>query len=104
MRQVDVEDLHARARHHGLVDPHLGGGDGALDDRQRFGVEQLALVRRLQQLQQLLAVFGFAQEERGNAFVQTRFVRVHWTGGWLREKGLSATGAQRAPGVPAAEA
>ena len=57
-----------------------------------------------QQLQQLLAVFGFAQEERGNAFVQTRFVRVHWTGGWLREKGLSATGAQRAPDVPAAEA
>jgi len=41
----------------------VGSGQGAFDDGQRIGVHQVALVGRVQDFQQLLAVFRLAQQE-----------------------------------------
>jgi hypothetical protein len=43
---------------------------GALDDRQRVGVEQVALEGRMQQRDELFAVLRFAHQQRGEAFEQ----------------------------------
>ena len=40
----------------------LGSGKRALGDRQRIGIEQFARMRRTQQIDQLLAVLGLAQQ------------------------------------------
>jgi hypothetical protein len=77
-RVVDVDDVHLGPRHHDVGNAGFGGGEGAFDDGQRIGVQQVALVGRMQHLHQLLAVFRFAQQQRGQAFDETRFtVTVH---------------------------
>ena len=51
----------------------LGHLQHAFDHRQRVGVEQIALDRRVQQLDQLLAVLGLAHQQRAEALEQARF-------------------------------
>jgi hypothetical protein len=62
-----------RARDHDFA--HLAFGDlqHALHHGQRIGIQQVALVGGMQQLDQLLAVFRFAQQKCGEAFQQTGF-------------------------------
>ena len=54
----------------------LGDRQHALDHRQRVGVEQVALERAAQDVEQLLAVLGLAQEHRRDALHQRRLVAV----------------------------
>ena len=70
-RIVDVDQIHLRARHHDVARCEFGGLQHAFDHRQRFSVEQIAFARRLQQLDQLAAVFRLAHQERGEALEQT---------------------------------
>ena len=69
---VDRHDVHLRARDHDVAHRHLGHLQHALDHRQRVGVEQLALERAVQQLEQLLAVLGLARQERRQPLEQRR--------------------------------
>ena len=64
--------VHLRARDHDVAHRHLGDLQHALDHRQRVGVEQRALERAVQQVDQLLAVLGLARQERGQALEQRR--------------------------------
>ncbi len=64
---VDRHDVHLRARDHDVAHRHLGDLQHALDHRQRVGVEELALERAVQELEELLAVLGLARQERATA-------------------------------------
>jgi hypothetical protein len=72
----DVNDIHLCARNHDVAHLHLGDVHHALDHGKRIGIEEIALVGRMQQLHQLFAVFRLAQQERRQAFEPTRFRRV----------------------------
>jgi len=76
----NVDDLHPGARHHHVAHDDLGSRQGALGDRQGVGIEQLAFVSRVQQLDQLLPVFRFAEQQGGKAFKECRSVWVHFIG------------------------
>ena len=56
------DGLHLLARHHDVAHRHFGDGDGALDNGQCFGIDQVALVRPVQELQQFTAIIRFAQQ------------------------------------------
>jgi len=71
-RVIDVDYIHLRTRDHDLADAHLRHLQHAFDHRQRVGVHQTVFVGTVQQLDQLLAVFGFAHQPVGNALQQTR--------------------------------
>jgi hypothetical protein len=85
-RIVDVDHLHQRARHHDFADAHFRSREGAFDDAQGVGVEQLALVRRMQQLHELFAIFRFAHQERGEALKKPGlcWLATRVRGRWLR--------------------
>ena len=72
---VDRYDVHLRARDHDVAHGHLRDLQRAFDDRQRIGVEELALERAVQQLEQLFAVLRLARQERRQPFEQRRFFR-----------------------------
>ena len=67
---VDRHHVHLRARDHDVAHRHLRDLQHALDHRQRVGVEELALERAVQQLEELLAVLGLAGEKRGQPLEQ----------------------------------
>ena len=73
-RLADVDHVHLRARHHDVARLQLGDLQHAFDHRERVGVEQIALVRGAQQLDQLLAVLGLAHDEGRDA---ARAARVY---------------------------
>ena len=77
----DVEHVHLRARDHHVAHLRLGDLQHALDHRERLGVEDAALERRMQQLDQLLAIVGLAQQHRGQALEQARLGGVVHPGG-----------------------
>ena len=56
---------HLRARDHDVTYLQVSHLDGALDDGQRFAVQQLVLVCIAQQLQELLAVFRLVGKSLG---------------------------------------
>jgi len=62
---VDIDHVHLRARDHDVAHLHFGDGERALGDGQRVGVEQVALVGRAQQLDQVGAVGRLAQDQCG---------------------------------------
>ena len=64
----DVDDVHLRPRHHHVAGLEFGHLEGALDDREGIGVEELALVGGVEQLDELFAVFGLAHEECAEPF------------------------------------
>ena len=70
---VDVDDIHLRARHHDVAHLQLGDLQHAFDHGQRVGVQQVALVGGVQQLDQLLAVFRLAHQDRAEALEQSGF-------------------------------
>ena len=49
---------------------HLGNLHDAFDHRQRVGIQQIAFVGTLQQLDQLLAIFRLAHKQRAKPFEQ----------------------------------
>jgi hypothetical protein len=61
---VDVHHVHLRARHHDVARLQLGHLQHALDHGERVGIHQVALVRGMQQLEELLAIFRFAHQMR----------------------------------------
>ena len=69
-RGRDVDDIHARARHHDVACRQLGGLQHALDHGKRLRVQQVALACGMQECDELLAVFGFAHQERREALEQ----------------------------------
>ena len=71
---VDRHAVHLRARDHDVAHRRLGHRQHALDHRQRVGVEQVALERAAQDVEQLFAVVGLAQEHRRDALHQRRLV------------------------------
>src|SRR5207253_7126519 len=75
-RLVDVDEVDLRARDHDVAHLHLRDGERALDDRERVGIEQVARVRRAQQLHELLAIARLTHEERGQALEQAGARRV----------------------------
>ena len=78
----DVDHVHLGSRDHHVGDAGVGGGEGAFDDGQRIGVHQVALVGRVQHVEKLFAIFGFAQQQGGQAFDESGFtVAVHVGGG-----------------------
>ncbi len=56
---------HLRARHHDVAYLQVSHLNGALDDGQRFAVQQFVLVGFAQQLKQLLAVFRLMDKGLG---------------------------------------
>ena len=80
-RLGDVEHEHLRARHHQIAGTQFRYLKHALDHRQRVGVEQVTVMGFGQDLQQIVPVFGLAQDERRQAF----------------QKGLGGRCGQRAP-------
>ena len=77
-----VDHVHLRARDHHVAHLRLRDLQHALDHRERVGVEEAALEGRVQQLDQLLAVLGLAQQQRGKALEQARLRGfVHGGGG-----------------------
>ncbi len=65
---ADVDHVHLSARHHDVAHLHLGDLQRALDHRKGVGVEEISLERRVQQLEQLLAVLRLAHQQRGKPF------------------------------------
>jgi hypothetical protein len=77
-RVVDVDHVHLRARHHDVAHRHVGHRQRAFDDGQRVGVHQVALEGAMDQFEELLAVFGFALQQRGETFDEAGSAgRVH---------------------------
>jgi len=73
-RLFDVDHVHLRARHHHIADRHLRHGQGTLDDGERIAVDEVPLVGRVEQFDELLAVLGLTQKERAEAVEQPRFM------------------------------
>src|SRR6185295_13871124 len=69
-RLVDVDEVDLGARHHDIAHLHLRDREGALDDRERVGVEQVARIRGAQQVHELLAVARLAHQQRRQALEQ----------------------------------
>jgi hypothetical protein len=69
---VNVDHKHLRPGNHYIGNAGVGGRQGAFDDGQRIGVHQVALVSRVQDFKQLLAVFRFAQEQGSQSFDKAR--------------------------------
>jgi hypothetical protein len=67
-RLADVDHVHLRARDHDLANRPFGHLQHALHHGQRVGVEQVVFVGGVQQADELLAIFGFAQQQCGKAF------------------------------------
>ena len=77
-RLIDIDDVHQGARNHHVDDPGFRGGKRPLDDGQRVGVHQVALVGPAQNLGQLPAISGHSQQKSRQPFDQARFaVIVH---------------------------
>jgi hypothetical protein len=68
-----IDHVHLRARDHDVARLELRDLEHAFDHRERVCIEQVALVRRMQELYELLAVFGLAQNESGQALEQRAF-------------------------------
>ena len=66
----NVDHIHLRPRDHQFACAQFRDLQHPLDHRHRVGVEQIALVRVVQRLEQFLAVLGLAEDERGQAFEQ----------------------------------
>ena len=62
-RLVDVDHVHLRARHHDVACLHFGHLQHAFDHCERVRIEQIVLVRAMQQFQKLLAVFRLTHDE-----------------------------------------
>lgn len=73
-RLGDIEQIHARARHHDVGDGALGHGQRALDHGVGLCVEQLALVRGFEDGLDAFAVFRLAPHQ-GKQTVQQGFGR-----------------------------
>jgi hypothetical protein len=76
-RFLDVDHVHLGARHHDVAHRHVGHRQRAFDDGQCVGIHQVALEGAMEQFQELFAVLGFAQQQRGQAFYQAGFT------GWV---------------------
>jgi hypothetical protein len=66
----DVDHVHLRAGHHDVAGGEIGNLEHAFDHRQGVGVDQVALLRVLQQFEQLGSVLGFGGNHRGQPFEQ----------------------------------
>ncbi len=72
----DVDRVHLGARHHDVARAQVGHLEHAFDHRQRIGVDQVALVRVLEDFEQLAARFGLGRDEVGQTLEQRAlFVR-----------------------------
>ncbi len=80
-RVVDVDDVHLRPRDHHVGNAGVGGGQGAFDDGQRIGVHQVALVGRVQEINQLFPVFRLSVSGTRKTIKQGRFT----TGGFHKK-------------------
>jgi hypothetical protein len=80
----DVDRVHLRARHHDVARAEFGHLEHAFDHRQRVGVDQVALVRVLQNFQKLGARVGLGRDEVGQTLEERAL--------FLRFVGLASTG------------
>ncbi len=96
----DIDRIHLGAGNHDVARAKFGDLKYAFDHRQRIGVDQVALVRILQNFEQLTAGFGFRRNEVGQALQQRAWFVVRFdsglsTGIWVVHVGAPAkTGAK----------
>jgi len=62
-RCVDVDDVHLRARYHDVAYLHFRDRQRAFDHRKRIGIHQVAVIGTTQELEQLLSIFGRAEQQ-----------------------------------------
>jgi hypothetical protein len=67
VRSVDVEQVHARCRHHDVAGRHVGHADHAFEHRAALGVDQLTLFGVGQGLDQLVLAVGAGRDELHHA-------------------------------------
>lgn len=72
-RLIDIDDVHQGARNHHVDDPGFRGGKRPLDDGQRVGVHQVALVGGAQDVGKLRAVSGRPEKNGRQPFDQPGF-------------------------------
>jgi hypothetical protein len=85
-RLGQVDHVHLRARHHDVARGQVGHLEHAFDHRQGVGIDQVAFVRIVQDVEQLGAVFGLGGDECGQSLKQrpvgfdvgTDVIRMLW--------------------------
>ena len=77
-----ADDIHLRPGDHHVAHLHVGNLQGTFDDRQGIRVEHVAVVGRMQKVQQFVPVFRLPGEEGGKPFEQ----------GWSTTRGFHKRG------------
>ena len=79
-RGVDVQHVHARARHHDVTGAHIGHADYTFQHGAAVGTDDLVVFGLGQGFDQLGAAVGAGVQELGQFLQKTAFILAHWRG------------------------